>query len=241
MAKMKKNTAGQVLFTMVDNVDFASIRSNLVMASLTCTVYGVKHGGSVAAHVLAASKAASIVRSGLYRWPLKSTEISDADQITVYITAAAGQSAADQILQYEVEDITTADISDMVSDIKSYLIALSAQLSDVYSTVRGISDSVSDVRSFLTGLSDELSNVYSTVRGISDIVSDTRSIMVALSAELSNIQSLVTGGSDTLSKIYAHTTGLSDIVSNVYVQTTGASDVLSRLGSASNIASVGWV
>ncbi len=243
MAKMKKNTAGQVLFTMVDNVDFASIRSNLVMASLTCTVYGVKHGGSVAAHVLAASKAASIVRSGLYRWPLKSTEISDADQITVYITAAAGQSAADQILQYEVEDITTADISATLSDIQSYLVAASGILSDITSAV---SDLRSVARSHFVYFSAVMSDTYSSVSDLRSYVRSQFSSHVSAVSDLrsymrSQAVSLTSAVSDLRSVARSHFVYFSAVMSDTYSSISDLrSYVRSSIQSASNIMSKVW-
>ena len=59
MAELKKNTMNQILFTMVDKTDFASIERGLT-SNFTVSVFGVNHGGSAAASDLTLSKTVSV-------------------------------------------------------------------------------------------------------------------------------------------------------------------------------------
>ena len=61
MAELKKNQMNQMLFTMVDATDFATIESALVASDFTTKFFGVDHGGSAAMTSGAVSKAISVV------------------------------------------------------------------------------------------------------------------------------------------------------------------------------------
>ena len=212
----KKNTAAQITFTMVDKKDFATIRSTVsAVGNLSATLYGVKHGGTTATKVVVLSKVASVVRSGIFRWPIKNTEISDADLITIWIrdTKSNVNSMATQILQYEVDTVNLSGLSDDISkarsDIKSQLTVMNAAISDDISKAR--SDIKSQMTVWFPALSDDISKARS------DIKSQLTVVYAGLSDDISKARS------DIKSQITVHQANMSDDVSKA------RSDIKSQL------------
>jgi len=207
MAKPKRGQMMQVMFLMVDKTDFATIESGVAAASVTGRFFGVAHGGSAATTSGAISKAVSLIRSGLFRATIKSTE-NDYDFLTLKFT---NSSCADRFLQFEMDTYTDSDIvsrlSDIGSDLRSYLAVMSGVQSDVYSllsdlqsdfqsrvpkavaTNSQVSDLHSDLKSYLVVMSGVDSNAYSM---LSDFYSDFQSRVpkaVATNSQLSDLQS----------------------------------------------------
>src|SRR3990172_6330885 len=94
MAIYKQGQLNQVVFPMVDKTDFASIESG-VTSNFTCTLYTYKLNSSTATSAVTVSRVPSVVRSGLFRLTMKTTETSGVDQALLKIAHA---SCADQHL-----------------------------------------------------------------------------------------------------------------------------------------------
>jgi hypothetical protein len=145
---------------------------------------------------------------------------------------------------------TNSQLSDLASDLKSYLAGMSGIQSDVYSllsdlqsdfqsrvpkavaTNSQVSDLASDLKSYLTGLSGTCSDIYSL---LSDTTSTMNSQFVAESAILSNVTSNLSDLTNALMNkqvvvkatgttyIYDNNSVLAGTVTNAYTST--ASDV----------------
>src|SRR5574343_1092079 len=180
MAELKKNQLNQIMFVMVDATDFASIESALGAASVAVKFFGVNHGGSTAMTSGTVSKACSIVHSGIFRQTLKAAECNY-DYVLYRITATG---CADQVMAFQT--VTNDDsgiyslMSDFLSDFQSRvpkLVATNSQLSDLHSDLRsylvGLSDQVSDCQSklVLIGTASNIGSVVWTNAVGSDIVS----------------------------------------------------------------------
>lgn len=127
------------------------------------------------------SKAVSLVRSGIFRATLKPAE-TNYDYMLYRFTHV---SAADQVLVFQTVNNDDSDIvsylSDIHSDLKSYMVALSATISDIYSM---LSDTQSDFQS-------RVPKLVATNSQLSDLQSDLRSFLVVMSGIQSDILSAV--------------------------------------------------
>ena len=153
MAELKKNQLNQILFVLVDRTDFASIESG-VTSNITGKFYGVNHGVSTAMTSGAISKTASVVRSGIFRQTLKAAE-TNYDFVTYRFTHA---SAADQILVFQTVTNDDSDIHSLISDLYS---DFQSRVPKAVATNSQLSDLHSDLRSFLAVMSGVLSDTYS--------------------------------------------------------------------------------
>lgn len=239
MAKLKAGQLNQILFTLVDKVDFASVEST-VTSGFTQRLWGVRHGTSAAAVAKTPSKAISVVRSGIFRATLKASESSDFDYFIYEVEHA---SCATQIMPFE---LVFSDDSDMLSA----LTLLHSAVSDTYSAMaQGNSrilltqSRVSDIQSFL---SDMHSDVLSYLIGMSGMLSDIDS---SINSRFSDIQSLLTTtgvqlNASTMSDIRS---ALGDI--SLALTASDISDIASAVAAAittvtpsdiSDIASAVW-
>lgn len=226
MAYLKKNAINQILFTMVDKTDFATIEASLA-SNFTVKRFGIVHGSATAASISTVASAVSKVGSGMYRLPLTAANCNF-DLMTIRIAHA---SAATQILQYQMLTYDESDlysfISDMSSDVKSAITVLQSIASDAhsaaaksYSQVILAASELSDVHSALTLVQSELSDVHSQA---TLILSDT-----------SNIYSALTGASlysDIASAVWGHADGAS-IVARVLTIKSVVSDAHSAAAKA---------
>lgn len=232
MPNFVKNAMNQIMFPMVDRTDFASIESGITASDFnsaaTKKIFGVNHGTSTAFTSATISKAATLVRSGIFQQTLKAAECnydylivsfrhpSCADQILIFQPAEIDPSDTYSLLSDFLSDFqsrvpkrvaTDSQLSDLVSDLRSYLVGMSGMLSDTYSNLSDlksdfqsrvpkavatnsqVSDLVSDLLSYLTGISGTLSDVRSHV---SDLQSDFQSRVpkrVATDSYLSDVHS----------------------------------------------------
>jgi hypothetical protein len=232
MSKPKKGALHQILVPLVDSTDFASVESGITESDFnsgaTRKFYGVNTGGSAAVTSGTISKAGSLVRSGVFRLTLKTTE-NNYDQMMVRINKTG---CAEQIICWENVDNDDSDllsamtvIQSMASDahsaaaqgnsrvllVQSRLSDLDsrllAEISDVNSAAHAGSSRallnqsrISDVQSYLVAMSDALSDAHS----------DLRSYLVGLSGGLSDVQSALSDAhSDLASKVGAITVSIS--------------------------------
>jgi hypothetical protein len=249
MAKMKKNVMGQILVPAVDGTDFATIESGITASNfeskMTKKFFGVNHGVSTAFTSGTISKAATLVRSGIFQQTLKATE-TNYDQILVSFMPA-NASLAQQIMIYDTVDNDDADIVSLISDVNSnllsYLAGMSGAISDVESQVDLIatsaylSDVQSNLLSYLTGMSGALSDVDSQVLLNASVLDSVFSVLSNLDSNFgSRVPKLVATDSqvsDLASDLRSYLVGMSGALSDVesQVDLLATSDYLSGLHS----------
>lgn len=252
MANGKKGQLYQFMVPMVDATDFASVESAITESDFnsgaTRKFYGCNHGGSAATTSGTISKTASLVRSGVFRLTLKTTE-NNYDQMMVRISKTG---CAEQIIAWDNVDNDDSDImsaltviqsmasdaasaaqqgssralinQSRISDVASYLVAMSAAVSDVYSVC------VNDIYSHLIGVAaSDLSQINSRVLLNQSRISDVYSLLSDLD---SNFQSRVP--KETASKSL-----LSDANSDLASKIAGITASVSA-SDISDIASAVW-
>jgi len=221
MPNFKKNAMNQIMFPMVDKTDFATIESGITASDFnsaaTKKFFGVNHGVSDAFTSGTISKAVTLVHSGIFQQTLKAAECNYDYLIIRY----SHPSCADQILIFQPQEIDPSDayslLSDLMSDFQSRVpkaVASQSLLSDVNSNLLsyllGMSGMLSDVDSALTSqftaghplnasdMSDIASRVWATVIG------------AAVSSRIALIQSNV---SDVESQLDLNASMISDVLS----------------------------
>src|SRR3990167_5665040 len=221
MPNFKKNAMNQIMFQMVDKTDFATIESGITASDFnsaaTKKFFGVNHGVSDAFTSGTISKAVTLVHSGIFQQTLKGAECNYDYLIIRY----SHPSCADQILIFQPQEIDPSDayslLSDLMSDFQSRVpkaVASQSLLSDVNSNLLsyllGMSGMLSDVDSALTSqftaghplnasdMSDIASRVWATVIG------------AAVSSRIALIQSNV---SDVESQLDLNASMISDVLS----------------------------
>ena len=222
MPNFKKNAMNQIMFPMVDKTDFASIESGITASDFnsaaTKKIFGVNHGVSDAFTSATISKAATLVRSGIFQQTLKASECNY-DYLIVSFRHA---SCADQILIFQPQEIDPSDVYSMVSD---FLSDFQSRVPKAVATNSQLSDLHSDLRSYLVGMSGVLSDVYSN---LSDLKSDFQSRVpkaVATNSQLSDLHSDIRSLLDAGTPLDAST--LSDLRSAIagVTATLSASDI----------------
>lgn len=252
MATLKKNQVNQILFTMVDATDFATVEDSLT--TFVVKRFGVNHG-SAAANVSTLSRAPSKVGSGLYRLSVEATACNY-DYMALKITATG---AAAQILVYEMatyddtdqQSLITAHISDFQSRVpkevstKSGLTAVqsdfqsrvpkevanASQLLLIKSNLSDVESAVDDVYSLLgSRVTKEVANA-SQLLLVKSLASDAHS-----AAAQANSRALVI--ESTLSDIdSALTSQFSDFQSRVPKEVANASQLLLMKSNLSDVES----
>lgn len=234
MARPKKGALHQVLVPMVDSTDFASIESGLTASQFNAATkkfYGWNTGASTAATSGTVSKAGSLVRSGIFRQCLKTTE-NNFDVMQLHVIGATG--CAHQIIEWTNDDNVYSLLSDLNSNFLSRVpkeTAARSQVSDIGSDLRsymtGLSNQISGVEAFITTVYNDFltatDNIYSQAVGISNLVSDAHSdlaskiagITVTISeSDVSDIASAVVAGLPITSDVSQILALLSDFSSN---------------------------
>lgn len=249
MAKGKKGALYQLLVPMVDATDFASIESAITESDFNSGVtkkfYGCNHGGSAATTSGTISKTGSLVRSGVFRITLKGTE----NNYDVMMARFTKTGCAEQIFVWE-------NVDNDDSDLMSYLVAMSAAISDAHSAaILGAShasdahsaatlgasralllvSSVSDLQSYLVGMSGMLSDAHSAAILGASHASDAYSAALIIQSRLSDLDSrLVSDLSDVLSaaqQTNSRVLVVRSLVSDVQSALSDAhSDLASRIG-----------
>lgn len=255
MAEPKKGALHQVMVPMVDATDFASIESGITASDFnsgaTVKFYGLNTGGSAATTSGAVSKIASLVRSGVFRITLKTTE-NNYDLMMLRINKTG---CAEQILTWSNVDNDDSDImsqllliasaaSDAASAAvqgSSRILLVQSRLSDFDS--RLVSD-VSDIRSMLSDMMSDFQSrvpkLVATNSQLSDLHSDVRSFLVVMSGVQSDIYSALSDfQSDFGSRVpkeVASKSLLSDVNSDL-ASKIGAIAVVVSASDISDIAS----
>src|SRR5574343_1309116 len=207
MAELKKNQMNQILFVMVDGTDFATIESTLGAASVAVKFFGVNHGGSTAMTSGTVSKACSIVHSGIFRQTLKAAECNY-DYVLYRFTATG---CADQVMASQT---VTNDDSDIYSLMSDFLSDFQSRVPKLVATNSQLSDLASDLRSYLVGMSGMLSDAHSAATlgasralvnqsFLSDIDSAITSRFLIYTSDISDIKSMLTYISDLGSNAYS--------------------------------------
>ena len=222
MANPKKGQLMQVIFPMVDKTDFASIESGITASDFnsaaTKKIFGVNHGVSDAFTSATISKAATLVRSGIFQQTLKTTEANYDELIVVF----RHPSCADQILRYTLADYDDSDImsrlSDVGSDLRSYLVGMSGAISDIESQVDLNASLASDAHS-------AAAQGNSRVLVVQSLVSDIDSQLLLTASDVSDILSALD------SQFVYMSNAISDMNSRVLLIQSNVSDVESALDS----------
>lgn len=166
--------------------------------------------------------------TGMYTIALAKADLSDAsaawyDQYIVHLSAT-GSARQTLVVDGGIDDSTMLVLSDAVSNVYSAAVQTNSRALVIQSSV---SDTLSDVQSYLVAMSGHLSNVESqiaahgavlsdlnsnfdsrvpkavaTASGVSAVTSDIQSYLVAMSAHISNVESQLTAfSSDVLSRV----------------------------------------
>jgi hypothetical protein len=225
MAKPKKGALHQILVPMVDSTDFASVESAITESDFNSGVtkkfYGLNTGGSAATTSGTISKTASLVRSGVFRLTLKTTE-NNYDQMMVRVSKTG---CAEQIFTWENVDNDDSDLMSALTVIQS--MASDAASAAVVGSSRAllIQSRLSDLDS---RLASDVSDVLLALTVIRSMASDAASAAVVGSSRALLIQSRL---SDLDSRLVSD---LSDVASAVAV---GNSRVLLVQSMASDLQS----
>lgn len=258
MAHPKKGALHQVLVPMVDSVDFASIESGITASDFnsgaTLRWYGLNTGGSAATTSGAVSKTASLVRSGVFRITLKTTENNyDAMMLRVNKTGCAEQILVWSNVDNDDSDIMSmlTAISGLVSDAHSAAILGASHASDAHSAATlgasralliqsRLSDLDSRLVSDLSDVLSQLTVVQSSASDAASAAAQGNSRILVVQSRLSDLDSrLVSDVSDIRSMLTALSDAISDAHSDLgskiggVTATLGASDI-------SDIASAVW-
>jgi hypothetical protein len=232
MAVWKKNQMNQILFTMVDKTDFATIESGLT-SNFTVSVFGVDNGGSAAASDVTLSKSVSVVKSGVYKITAKAAE-TNWDYLMLKITHA---SAADQMIPIQTVTNDDDDIHSKIVLVQSNMSNVESQLDITASKVLLIQSNVSDVESQLDVTASKVLLIQSNVSDIdSQLLLNASMISDVMSAADSQALLGDSRFSDIMSNIDAVTASIdasdiSDIASRVWSEKWRVHSLASSFGS----------
>ncbi len=201
MAKPKKGQLAQFMVPMVDATDFNSVESAITASDFnsgaTVKFYGLDQGTSTATTSGTVSKIASLVRSGVFRITLKTTENNyDLMQLRVNKTGCA-----EQIIVWE-------NVDNDDSDVMSRLVVIASAASDAASAALQGNSRILLVQSRLSDLDSRLA-------------SDTSDILSAATAGASRALLIQSRLSDLDSRLASD---VSDIYSQLLLATSAASD-----------------
>ena len=251
MAKLKKNAVNQILFTMVDKTDYATLETSLA-SNFTVKAFKTTHG-SAAASVSTLSRLVSKVGSGFYRLSLEANACN-CDFLGLRVAHA---SAATQMMIFEMATANDADLSDAISKIYAHTTGASDILSKVYlldtsmaSDVISMISTVSQLRTRMawSTVSDMTSKIASRVWAASidsaSMVSNIASAVWAhavgnsVAARVSKIQSIASDAHSAAAKSYSQVilaaSELSDVHSLLTLVESLASDAHSAAAQASS-------
>lgn len=227
MAHFKKNQLNKVVFPMVDASD-ATVHSALAASDITRTIWAWNQGTSTAPSLITGpSKAATVVRSGIFAQVLKAAECN----YDALILRATASGDADQILFLQLHDFDDSDllsaltvIQSMASDASSHAQQVNSRvlvMSDILSKVyAGVSDTQSDLRSLITttgvglnasALSDLASAVWANAIG-----SDVNSKIGKLASRITKAVATNSQVSDLTSDLRSFLVVMSGIQSDIY-------------------------
>lgn len=263
----KGRTNNHLTWAMVDATDFATPESAL-SAATKIKIYGKLRSGTGVNFVSSGTGSLTndIIHVGasalgLYTIALAKADLSDASAAWYdqYVISLSATGAAYQALIVD-GGINDSDISDALSNLLSRItkaVATNSQLSDLHSDLKSylavMSDVLSDTRSKIIVMSGIQSDIYSllsdhhsdfqsrvpkvvaTNSQLSDLASDLKSYLIGMSGMLSDVDSAVTSQySDIASKVGAITVTLtasdiSDIASAVAAVTGTPSDIASKV------------
>lgn len=208
----------QIMFPMVDKTDFATVESGITASDFnsaaTKKFFGVNHGVSDAFTSGTLSKAATLVRSGIFQQTAKAAETnydyliykfthpSCADQLLIFETYTDDDSDIMSRLSDFFSDFqsrvpklvaTNSQLSDLHSDLRSFLIVMSGVLSDVYSDLSDLHSDVTDlsgiVSDFYSDFQSRVPKRVATDSQLSDLHSDLRSFLIVMSGVQSDVHS----------------------------------------------------
>ena len=135
MAKPKKGTLHQLFVVMVDSTDFASVESGITASDfnsgVTAKFFGMNTGGSAATTSGTISKVASLIRSGVFRVTLKTTE----NNYDLMMARFNKTGCAEQIVTWENVDNDDSDLLSAVTIGNSRALLLLSNVSDVQSSL----------------------------------------------------------------------------------------------------------
>lgn len=226
MSRPKKGQLTQFMFPLRSSSD-GSVASTVTESDFnsgaTVKFFGVNHGTSAAFTSGTVSKTGRLVRSGVFQICLKGSE-NNYDEMIVRVNKTSAREAiiAWNNVDYDDSDTysllsdlqsdfqsrvpkavaTNSQLSDLHSDLRSYLVANSGVLSDVYSA---LSDLQSDFQSRVpkrvatdSQLSDMASDIKSAVTIVQSMASDAASAAQQCNSRVLVVQSMA---SDTYSNL----------------------------------------
>lgn len=231
MSRPKKGQLAQFMIPVRQSSD-GSVASTVTASDFnsgaTVKFFGANHGGSAATTSGAVSKIASLVKSGVFRITLKGSE-NNYDEMMLRITKT---SLRETLVVWNNEDYTNSDLmsrlSDVASDLRSYLVGLSGALSDVESQLDlvptvNVSDTVSKVYALLSDLDSNFQSrvpkAVATNSQLSDLHSDLKSYLGVMSGVqldiYSNLSDLKSDFQSRVPKAVATNSQLSDLHSDL--------------------------
>lgn len=249
---VKGRTNNHLTWVMVDATDFATPESAL-SAATKIKIYGKVRGATGVNFV--ASGAGSMTNDiqhvgasalGIYTIALAKADLSDASNAWYdqYIISLSATGAAYQTLVVDggIDESALSTYQSRLSDIQSYLVAMSGMLSDTHSAAILGASNASEAQSIAlviqsrlsdldSRLASDVSDILSGITALSGATSDAHSAatlgasrILVVQSRLSDLDSrLASDFSDVISGI----TALSDAVSNAYsAAVVGASRIL---------------
>lgn len=161
MARFKKNQVNQIMFTMVDKTDFATVELALAASDLKVRLYGLDHAGSAAASTISLAVAKQgRVASGIYRGIFQMNK----DQVMFRVSSLGTTSCALQFLEITQD---TYDDTDTYSMASNYLSNASNYLSKINSFCQSTVVAASTVASKVWAVKAYTSGYGSIVFGTS--------------------------------------------------------------------------
>lgn len=233
MAEYKKNTMINFIVPMVDKTDFATLESTLSAVDINIRLFGVAQGVSTLASTITVSKAAQLVRSGIFQITLKAGEVDSHDAYLLRLSSTSTVSCAIQLIPFTVVDNDDSDLMSMLTYLSGAISDVDSALTSQFNWTSNMLSDASSVRSnAYSMLSDFFSDFQSRVpkrvatdSQLSDLTSDLRSFLVSMSDTLSDFYS---DFQSRVPKRVATDSQLSDLHSDIRSFLVSMSDVLSN-------------
>lgn len=246
---VKGRTTNHLTFPLVDSTDFATPESAL-SAAAKLKVYG-KLRANDTVHLVSSGtgsltndlKHVGASALGLYTIGLVKADLSDAsaawyDQYIISISAT-GAAYQTIIVDGGIDDSALSAYQSRLSDLMSYLVAMSGMLSDTHSAAILAASNASEAQSAAVIAASRALVIQSIVSDIdSDLRSDVKSLLTLILSDTSQIDSLLSSlNSEFLSRVpkaVATNSQLSDLHSDLRSYLVLMSDSISNIDSAIN-------
>jgi hypothetical protein len=241
----KKNQLTNIFAIMVDKDDFATVESGMSANDINIKLYGVEQGVSTLGSTITVSKAARLIRSGIFQITLKATEVDTHDDYMLRLSSTSTVSCATQNIPLHFEDYSLSDVYSLISDVDSQLLVTASLVSDIDSQLLVNTSTLSDVYSLVSEVDSQLVVTHSLVSDIDSQLTVTHSLLSDVESQVdllttsnyssqihSDLRSQIStvGGAVTVSNI-------SDIASRVWSEKWDIHSTASSFGSLMELMS----